>query len=92
MNKSEITNFPNGFDSWQETHYEVVSMMTLEYERGNPVIEEYMGVKGIGGMYELAKELTTKFEAQHKDKAWDGEFFEELEYFMGQETKNLKYE
>lgn len=81
--------FVNGFDSWQETHYEIVSMMTLGYERGDPVIDEYMSVKGIGGMYELAEELTTKFEMEHKGRVWDGDFFEELEYFMYREIKKI---
>jgi len=38
-------------------------------------------------MYELAQELTTKFENQYKDTLWgeDLEFFETIEEFLNKE-------
>ena len=85
--------FPNGFTSWKETHYEVVSFLTLSLDReGDPfynMLGELMSNKGIGHFYELAEGLTEKFEAMHCGREWDGEFFEELEAFMVQELKKL---
>lgn len=86
--------FPNGFASWQETHYEVVSEITtqlmLYFEQNlcNAVGERYEA-QGRGGMYELAEELTDEFELLNKGRDWDGEFFDELESFLSSKF-NLK--
>jgi len=86
--------FPNGFTSWQETHYEVVSFLTLALEREHDPFYDMLGElvsnKGSGYLYELAEGLTDKFEADNADRSWDGEFFEELESFMMQELKKLR--
>lgn len=80
-----MKTFPNGFESWQETHFEIVSYI---YElRNNPpiesnIIEEIQLNKGIGGFYELAEDLTDEFELINKDREWDGEFFDEIEDFL----------
>lgn len=84
-----MDNFPNGFKNWQETHYEVVSMLTIAYEKGNLKVEDYMKANGTGGMYELAEYMTNKFELENKDREWDGEFFEEIEYFFNDEIDKL---
>ena len=85
--------FPNGFTSWQETHYEVVSFLTLELEiegnRFNIVLGELVSDKGICHLYELAENLTDKFEVLNFGREWDGEFFEELESFIIQELEKL---
>lgn len=83
------TKFPNGFASWKETHYEIVSMLTLAYERENKNIEEFYDRHGTGGMYELAEEWTFKFEEQTKGREWDGEFFDEIEEFFYNHLTNL---
>ena len=82
--------FPNGFDSWYETHHEVVSFLTLEYERDSVTskVAEFNGRYGTGGMYELARKLTDEFETLNKDREWDGEFFEEIESFLMQKINN----
>lgn len=80
--------FPNGFASWQETHYEVVSFMALELQRDFvrlKVLLKRHEAQGTGGMYELAEELTDKFEKMNKDRFWDGEFFDEIENFLIEE-------
>lgn len=77
--------FPNGFDSWQETHFEVVSEITKELRKDkftSKVIEERHEKQGTGGMYELAEELTDEFEKLYEGKFWDGEFFEAIEEFL----------
>lgn len=82
--------FTNGFRSWAETHFEIVSMITLDLERGgNNKVMELNETQGTGGLYSLAKQLTDKFEKLHEGREWDGEFFEEIEYFYAQELKKL---
>ena len=80
----ENKDFPNGFESWHETHFEVVSFITLQYERDSVTskVAEINDRYGSGGMYELAKELTDEFELLNKGREWDGEFFEEIESFL----------
>ena len=81
--------FPNGFDNWYETFYEIVDTFTfnLVSDIGEPcrklkdIISEY----GRGGLWEYAKNLTDKFENIHKDKEWDGEWFDTLEKFLQKE-------
>lgn len=82
-------NFPNGFTSWAETHYEMVSMITIMYEKGSEELEAYLENRGIGGFYELSAELTDKFEEENEGRSWDGEFFEEIEFFFDNEIKKL---
>jgi hypothetical protein len=80
-----MKNFPNGFTSWQETHFEVVSYISdLRYISPikSNVIEEIHLNKGTGGFYELAEDLTDEFELLNKDREWDGEFFDEIEDFL----------
>jgi hypothetical protein len=77
--------FPNGFESWQETHFEVVNFISLEYERNpNGNTAKVFENQGTGAVYELAKELTDEFEIMHNGKEWDGDFFEEIESFLMQ--------
>ena len=80
----ETKEFPNGFDSWYETHHEVVSFLTLEYAR----VAEIYEMEGTERMYELARELTDEFETLNKGREWDGEFFEEIESFLKQKINN----
>jgi len=89
MEIMESRIFANGFESWHETHYEIVSMLTLEYERGNSIVTDYMETNGTGGMYELAKDLTELFEIENKLREWDGEYFEEIEHFFYTELNKL---
>lgn len=80
--------FPNGFSSWQETHFEVVSKIQelLFPPITSKVINEILENNGTGGIYELAEELTDKFEQENKGREWDGEFYEEVDKFL---NKNL---
>jgi hypothetical protein len=85
-----MKNFPNGFASWQETHYEVVAaiivahaMHTHEIDHSE-LLEKTIKEKGHGGLYELAEDLTDEFETINKNREWDGEFFEEIETFLNE--------
>jgi len=76
--------FPNGFSSWQETHYEVVQAISEEYLKDEPkgLVLECQEAKGHGGLYELAEELTDEFEKLHIGREWDGDFFEVISKFL----------
>ncbi len=81
--------FPNGFESWQETHYEVVAAITIKLLADDQYAEFRDDLacltireKGHGGLYELAYDLTDEFENLHQGREWDGEFFEEIENFL----------
>lgn len=83
-------NFPNGFQSWQETHFEVVSFFYNPDNTNSPLIHKIYEEYGTGGMYELAEDLTDEFEEFNKDKNWDGEFFDEIHSFLFNKIINLK--
>jgi hypothetical protein len=80
--------FVNGFNSWQETHFEIVSAIAkelLEDSFESKVLEDRHEAQGIGGMWEIAEELTDKFESANIGKLWDGDWFEEIEKFIQKE-------
>lgn len=82
------SKFPNGLTSYLETYYEIVDSIRiyLEYSKINKVGKIYES-QGRGGLYELAEELTDKFELLNKDREWDGDFFDEIEKFINEELK-----
>lgn len=75
--------FPNGFTSWQETHFEIVSFINevLSQDSIKGIIEERYTNQGRGGIYELAEDWTDEFENLNVDRDWDGEFFDEIDNF-----------
>lgn len=75
-------NFPNGFDSWYETHHEMVAAV---YRHGDHhVVASVAEQVGTGGLYDLAKDWTDQFEKQYEGEMWGEEklFFDELELFI----------
>lgn len=83
----ETITFPNGFDNWQETHFEIVTEINLQIIENRPckLIYETLEKAGHGGLYELAKGLTDKFEEKHKAVEWDGDWFETIQDFLSEE-------
>jgi hypothetical protein len=80
-----MKKFPNGFESWQETHFEVVSYIyDLRYNSPieSNIINDIQLKQGTGGFYELAEDLTDEFEKLNEGREWDGEFFDEIEEFL----------
>ena len=83
--------FPNGFTNWIETHHEIVTYIQRklsemqrnrsEYKRYDSTIEIVYDKYGRGGLYELAEAWTDEFEEKNRDTEWDGEFFDEIDYF-----------
>lgn len=93
LGRKFLEKFPNGFTSWQETHYEVVCAITQsilldekEPEFKNKATRENEE-GGTGRLYELAEDLTDKFEKLNAGREWDGEFFDEIEDFLQKELK-----
>lgn len=86
QNNMSEKKFPNGFTSWIETHYEVVSAITIELAKDedemSTVVLNRQQEQGHGGIYELSEELTSEFEEINKDRDWDGEFFDEIDNFL----------
>jgi len=79
--------FPNGFTSWQETHFEIVTYISqCSDESGVIGFNATMG--GTGALYELSEQWTDEFEQLNKNRDdWDGEFFDEIEAFCNRKNK-----
>ncbi len=84
-----MKSFINGFDSWQESHFEIISeiLSNLDQEKSN--VSQLYQNGGRGALYTLAENLTNQFEEENQGRAWDGEFFEEIEAFCRKNLENL---
>lgn len=72
-----VEPFPNGFTSWQETHYEVCSHVgykTVEYRQ--------MFDNNSADLRDACKEWTDEFELLHQGREWDGEWMDEVSDFV----------
>jgi hypothetical protein len=80
--------YPNGLTCYLETHHEIVSEITqLEGNGHSDRVTERREEQGQGGIYELAIELTDKFEKENKGVLWgeDKMFYDEIEIFLKNE-------
>lgn len=89
---------PNGFDSWQEAHYDISAAITealmSEYsndEHSNEAIKT-RGERGSGGIYDFARSLTNKFETDNKGIVWgeEKEYYDTMEEFIKEEIFSNK--
>jgi hypothetical protein len=79
--------FPNGFESWAETHFEVASYISRMSDDGG-IIDFVHNMGGTGAVYELAEAWTDEFEELNKDRDdWDGEWFDKIEAFCNLKNK-----
>lgn len=80
----ETPKFVNGFESWQETHFEMVAAIILESSKDepNPVINNIEEKFGRGGLYDLAFQYTNEFEEKNIGREWDGDFFDAIDDFI----------
>ncbi len=81
-------NFPNGFTSWYETHFEIsVAIHKLfDSEHYPDKIRERYEESGYGALYELSEELTDKFEKKYEHRVWEGcDYYETLNEFIAEE-------
>lgn len=86
-----VKEFPNGFDSWQETHAEICIELGSRIEKGIEPEEDGMELSR-GEVWELAENLTDQFEKKYKDIAWaidinpetkeEYYYYDELEKFL----------
>ncbi len=78
-------HFPNGFESWHETHYLIVSnierALDAEGDDDNLALELRCS-HGIGELFTIAAELTDEFERKYENHLWDGEYFDTLDEFI----------
>lgn len=82
--------FPNGFESWMETFFEVTSAIALELVKdedtlSSTVVKEWYESQGSCGMCSLAEQLTDKFEKKYKGRFWDGDWFDTIDNFIKEE-------
>ena len=88
-----IPDFPNGFESWQKTHFEVVEVLCfirdLEEGKKPKSFSELLDRSATEEMYNLALNLTNKYEEQTKGRKRERSLFDEIEDFVWSEVKNL---
>lgn len=86
-------DFPNGFESWQRTHFEVVEvlvyMRNLEEDKKPKSFAEMVDQSATEELYNLALTLTNKFEEETKGKERQHSLFDEIEDFVWAEVKGL---
>ena len=87
-----IPDFPNGFDSWQKTHFEVVEVLVyirnLEEGKRPKSFSEALDQSASNGLYKLALDLTNKYEEQTQGKERKRSLFDEIEDFVWNEVKD----
>jgi hypothetical protein len=89
MSNNNNTFAPRDFDTWQETHFEIVEAILQQLQYPDSLASRIHDAQGRGGLYEMAKDLTNKFEEKFADTEWDGNFFDELETFLDEEFKKV---
>ncbi len=83
-----MKHFPNGFDSWMETHYEMVQAITLKLSdedlEEDSALYERLEEEGTAGMYTLSEELTDAFEEEYEGAEWGEklDYYDTLENFL----------
>lgn len=88
-----IPDFPNGFESWQKTHFEVVEvlcyMRDLELDKKPKNFADLIDQSATNELYNLALELTNKYEEQTVGKKRERSLFDEIEEFVWKEVRSL---
>lgn len=83
--------FPNGIESYLETYYEIVAEITQSINLGDlsekvTTIQQSQGRKGL---YDLAQDLTIKFEQQYAPTWFEVyDFYETIDKFLEEELYN----
>jgi hypothetical protein len=88
-----VPDFPNGFESWQKTHFEVVEVLvyirSLEEDEKPKSFADAMDQSATEEMYKLALDLTNKYEEQTRDKKRERSLYDEIEDFVWSEVQHL---
>ena len=81
--------FPNGLESYLETYYEVVSNITGELSENCPKLGNVYESHGRKGLYDLAQDLTLRFEQQYAPTWFEiYDFYETIDKFLREELYN----
>lgn len=84
--------FPNGFESWQKTHFEVVEVLvylrSLEEDKRPKGFSEALDQSATDELYNLALMLTNKYEQETKGKERKRSLFDEIEDFVDRELRD----
>lgn len=76
---------PVDFESWHEAHFDISSAISLELhkEEMSGIVQDVHESVGTGGLYEMARDLTNKFEEMYKGTVWgvDLEYLDTMEEF-----------
>lgn len=78
--------FINGFRSWMETYFEVVSYINGEVtldDDCSQIVKDAMYGEGYASLYDMAEKFTDEFEEINEGREWEGEFVDEINSFMG---------
>lgn len=88
-----LPEFPNGFESWQKTHFEVVEVLvyirSLEEDKKPKGFSEAVDQSATEEMYQLALDLANKYEEQSKGKQRQRSLFDEIEDFVWAEVEGF---
>lgn len=79
---SDGEQFVNGFDSWNATHFEITLNIDA-FKMGTHSFLRHL-CQGREGLYELAREMTDKFELQNKERFWEADLKEAVIIFCEQ--------
>ncbi|HRD57758.1 MAG TPA: hypothetical protein PK504_06895 [Ferruginibacter sp.] len=86
-------HFPNGFSSWQKTHFEVVEVLVyirnLEEGKTPKPFSELIDKSATEELYQLAIRLTDKYEEETQGKKRERTLFDEIEEFVWQELNKI---
>ncbi len=86
-------HFPNGFSSWQKTHFEVVEVLVyirnLEEGKTPKPFSELIDKSATEELYQLAIRLTDKYEEETQGKKRERTLFDEIEDFVWQELHKI---
>lgn len=84
-----LFNSGETFESWHETHFEIVQRITYMADKEGNKVSEVAQEQGTGGLYQLAKDLTDQFETLYSGIVWgiDEDYFDTLEDFLDGELK-----
>lgn len=89
-----VPDFPNGFESWQKTHFEVVEVLVyirnLEEGKKPKRFSEALDQSASKELYNLALNLTNKYEEQTKGKQRTRSLFDEIEDFVHDEIQDMQ--
>lgn len=92
-NSAESPHFPNGFQSWRETHYLIVEFFTqcIKNEEAG-IIKDTSETEGTPGLFSLAAEWTNEFEKIYEGQDWSElEYYETAEDFCTQKNKETTH-